>query len=112
MPASPQPLACQILIETTNADVSGRNVEDSLNKKSPCGNPTDNTSYVLKRRHSWSKRESADNDHIITSKNIITNTTENILDFENLDPNGNRLISYSTEKNRSFKDIKVTKSVS
>jgi len=109
MPAFSQPSGCQILVEATNSEVNVQNVEDLLIKKSPDGHPADNTTYILKRRHSWSKRESVDTNCIITSKNILT---ANIFDYENLDPNGNHLISHSTEKIRSFKDIKVAKSVS
>ena len=123
MPVSPSlqiPLitnkTCQILIETTNSDVYSNNQllinDDEISHKNTSKKTTDN--YILKRRHSWSKRESFDNYTENTSKNLLFQRIEN-LDTENLKPNNNDLlISFSCKDRQtcSFKDIQITKSVS
>ncbi len=111
MPASSSS-AYQIIIESTNSISNTNNVHDVLNKKNQDWHLTDSTNYILKRRHSWSKHESDGTDFLATSNKDLIKPINTTLDFENLDPNGNHLISLKIENKRSFKDIRIIKSVS
>lgn len=100
---------CQILIETTNSEIS-KNLEDNITNKNDMLNKyqANHDNYILKRRHSWSKRDT------IEELNISKNRLSQYLNAENYDPtlkppsNGVN-ISYScTDQIHSIKDIRIT----